>query len=450
MRELRKLMAILETKHRRIVTPIPVEGSLTVLDEMKKFEPRAVGTQAPVVWDRAEGHQIYDPHGNCWIDFSSGIMVASVGHAHPHVCAALSRCIETKLLHTYLFPTQIRAQLARKLVEMSPANLTKTCLLTTGSESMEAAIKVARLYGLRKKPQKTVIVSLSGDYHGRTMGSQMLASDESSKTWIVNRDPDIRHMPFPPPAAAAAFFHQSLDDLAQDGVNVDRIVAFVLESYQGVGGPTFLPDRYVQAMRQWADDRGALLICDEIQSGIARTGKFFCYQHYDVRADLVCCGKGITSSLPLSAVLGPAELLDIPGPGEFTSTHSGNPLCCAAALATLEVIEQENLVAEAQRKGEIFARKLSVIRDSFPQLVGKISGRGMCWSIYFVKPGSRKSDVELGSRLTDRMIQNGVMLYRTHSDMVKMTPPLTIPDDALEEGLDVLAKVVEEAVEGGG
>jgi len=132
--------------------------------------------------------------------------------------------------HTYLFPTELRTKLARKLVEMSPANLTKACLLSTGSESIEAAINVARLYGLRAEPQKTVLVSLTGDYHGRTMGSQLLASDEASKAWIVNRDPDIRHIPFPRQDADEAFLIESLDKLWKEGVEPDRIVAFVLES----------------------------------------------------------------------------------------------------------------------------------------------------------------------------------------------------------------------------
>ena len=401
-------------------------------------------TQAPVVWERAEGYQVFDPHGNCWIDFSSGIFVANVGHAHPHVCAALARWIDGKLLHAYLFATEVRTQLARKLVEMSPANLTKVCLLSTGSESIEAAIKLARLRGLTTKPRKSVLVSLTGDYHGRTMGSQMLASEERAKQWIVHRDPHVHHIAFPPHDGGAAFLEESLTDLRRQGVQLDQIAAFVVESYQGIGGPTFLPDQYVQALRQWATDHGALLIFDEIQSGVGRTGKFFCYEHYGVDADLVCCGKAVSSCLPLSAVLGPAELLDLPEPGELTSTHSGNPLCCAAALATLEVIQQENLLAEATRKGEIFADRLASIRRRHPRHVRRISGRGMCWSIYFASPDTGQPDVDLGSRITDRAIQKGLMLFLTHSDMVKMGPPLTIPDDALFEGLDVLEETVHE------
>ena len=440
-------MTPIETAHRRIVTPIPVPGANATLEAMKTFEPRAMLTQAPIVWERAEGYQVFDPNGNCWIDFSSGILVANVGHAHPHVRAALSRLIDGKLLHAYLFATDVRTQLARKLVEMSPANLTKVCLLSTGSESMEAAIKLARLRGLATNPRKAALVSLTGDYHGRTMGSQMLASDEHAKKWIVNRDPDVHHIAFPPQDAGESFLDESLIELAGRGVTLDHIAAFVIESYQSVGGPTFLPDQYIQALRRWTHDHGALLIIDEIQSGIGRTGRFFCYEHYGVEADLVCCGKGITSCLPLSAVLGPAELLDLPEPGDMTSTHSGNPLCCAAALATLEVIEQENLLAEAMRKGKIFAERLEAIRHRHPHHVHRISGRGMCWSIYFASPETRQPNVALGSRITDRAIEKGLMLFLTHSDLVKMAPPLTIPDAALEEGLDVLAETVIECLE---
>ena len=439
-------MSHVETKHHRIVTPLPAPGTLAILDALRDYEPGTVTTQAPVVWDRAEGYQIFDACGNCWIDFSSGIFVANVGHAHPHVCAALARCIDGKLLHAYLFATEIRTKLAKKLIEMSPSNLTKVCLLSTGSESIEAAMKLARLRGLSMNPQKTVLVSLTGDYHGRTMGSQLLASDESSKAWIVNRDPDIHHLPFPPSNADDVFLQDSLNVLSDSGVKLDCIAAFILESYQSIGGPTFLPDAYVQALRRWASEQGALLIFDEIQSGIGRTGKFFCYEHYKVEADLVCCGKGITSCLPLSVVLGSAELFDMAPPGAFTSTHSGNPMCCAAALATLEVIEQENLLAEAQRKSENFSTRLRSIRARFPDYVHKISGRGMCWSIYFSSPDTGAPDPALGSRITERAIEKGLMLFLTRRDMVKMAPPLTIPDEALGEGLDILLETVGECV----
>ena len=154
------------------------------------------------------------------------------------------------------------------------------------------------------------------------------------------------------------------------------IAAFVVESYLGIGGPTFFPDEYIQALRRRADQHGALLVFDEIQAGFGRTGRFFCYEHYGVEADLVCCGKGISSCLPLSAVLGPAALLDLPGEGEMTSTHSGNPLASAAALATLEVFERENLVAEAARKGAIFDRALRELRTRHPDHIGHTSGRG--------------------------------------------------------------------------
>ena len=185
-----------KTKYRRIVTAIPAPESEPLLAKLRTYEPRSVATQVPVVWDRAEGFQVYDPYGNYWIDFTSGIVVTNTGHAHPHVVVALRQQIERPLLHNYLFPSEIRARLAEKLITITPANLEKVFLLSSGSEAIECGIKLVRLNGLQKTPQKTLRISFDGSFHGRTMGSQQLCSSEAHKQWI-NPDPDIHQMPFP-------------------------------------------------------------------------------------------------------------------------------------------------------------------------------------------------------------------------------------------------------------
>ncbi len=428
------------------MTQTPSPQTQAVVDEMRKYEPRAMITQAPVVWEHAEGHRVVDADGRSYLDFSSGIIVANVGHAHPHLVAALQGMLDQKLLHSYLYATRIRTRLARKLVEATAPNLTKACLLSTGTESIEAAMKISRLHGMSVHSRKSVLVSHTDNYHGRTMGAQMLSSNMKSKNWISNLDPDIVHLPFPYEDRGEEAVHRDLAALADGGVDLDRIAAFFLESYQGVHGPTFYPKAYVQALRRWADDHDALLVFDDIQAGFGRTGKLLCYEHYDVQASLVCCGKGLSGCLPISAVLGPAELLDLPEEGEMTSTHSGNPMCCAAALATLEILEKENLVEESARRGGIIEERFEAIAAKHPDRVAKISGRGMVYSIYFVDPSTGEPDVAMGSRITERAIDNGLMLYLTHCDMVKLTPPLSMPDDALREGLDVLARTVDECV----
>lgn len=418
-----------------------------ILGDMARYEPRAMMTQAPIVWEHADGHVITDLDGKSYIDFSSGIIVANVGHAHPRLVAALREMLDQKLLHGYLFGTRVRAQLAKALVDFTPANLTKACLLSTGTEVIEAAMKISRMHGLSIHPRKNVIVAFQGSFHGRTMAAQMLADREPDKQWITCRDPDIVHLPFPYDGDAGAWtLKRDLRELEDAGIDPARIAAFVVEGYQGIHGPTFWPISYVHALRSWAGDNEALIIIDEIQSGFGRTGKLFCYEHYGIDADLVCVGKGMGGGLPISAVLGPARLLDLPEAGQMTSTHSGNPLCCAAALATIQIMQDADLVNEAARKGRIIEQKLATIRQRFPDRIGKVSGKGMVFSIYFVKPGTQEYDVDTGCRATEQAIANGLMLYLTHSDMVKLTPPLSIPDDALIEGLDILADTVKQVI----
>ena len=435
----------IQTPNRCIKTPIPVPASLPLLEKLHRYEPRALNVLAPVVWERAEGWTIFDPYGNKWIDFTSGIYVANTGHAHPEVCRALQDQIHQKLIHAYLFATDIRARLVERLVQMTPDSLSKVFLLSTGSEAIECSLKLARLYGLRTEPQKTLLVSFTGAFHGKTMGAQMLASAPDHKSWIVNPDPDVCQIPFPRQPCGGEFLAQSLEQLASRGQDPNRIAAFVLESFQGVGGPVFYPQDYVQALSRWSRDHGALLIFDEIQAGFGRTGKFLAYEHYGVEADLVCCGKGMSSSLPLSAVLGRAEILDIPEPGQMTSTHTANPLCCAAALATLEIFEREGLVEAAERKGRIFHQGLEAILRAHPDRIDAVRGRGLVQAVFF-KDRRGEPDVDLAERVTDKAIGKGLMLFHTHGDLVKMGPPLIISEEALKEGTAVLAESVAEAL----
>lgn len=446
-----------ETKHRRIVTLIPVPESEPMFTALESYEPRSMATQVPVVWGRAEGFQVYDAYGNCWIDFTSGILVANIGHAHPQVCEALSRQIKGKLLHSYLFATEVRAKLVKKLVEISPSNLRKVFLLSTGSEAIECAIKLARLYGLQKNPRKTVLVSFTGSFHGRTMGAQMLCSADDHKDWITSLDPDIHQIPFPRccecPWGREKYedcgkecLEKGLAQLLKKGVNLARISAFVVEGYQGVRGPIFFPNDYMKALREWADAYQALVIVDEIQSGFGRTGKLFAYGHYRIDADLVCCGKGISSSLPLSAVLGRAEIMDIPAPGYMTSTHTGNPVCCVAALASLEVLEKENLVAAAAGKGQVLQTKLLQLQKRHPKRINMVSGRGLVYGLFLVRPKTGEPDVQLGDQLVIKAVQKGLMLFITGNGSVKICPPLMISKEALVEGVDVLEEALDECL----
>ena len=342
-----------ETKYRRIQTEIPVPQSIPILERLRQFEPQSMGGQPPTVWDRAEGVGVYDRWGNCWLDWSSGVLVTNAGHAHPKIRQAILDQVNHGLLHNYCFPSEIRANLVEALARVSPEGLKKVFLLTTGSEAIECAIKLARTWGTKIDEKKTAIVSYHNAFHGRTLGSQMAGGIPALKSWIVNLDPDMVQVPFPDgfrcPDTRFELFLESLDEA---GMPPERVAAVMTETYQG-GNASFAPPDYIQKLRAWCDEHGALLIFDEVQAGFGRTGTYWGFEHYGVLPDLIVCGKGISSGLPLSAVIGRNEIMDLYPPGSMTSTHTGNPICAVASLANLQVIEEENLVEHTRRMGEM-------------------------------------------------------------------------------------------------
>ena len=432
----------IDTKYRKIVTAIPPESSIPILNELRTYEPASMNLELPVVWDRAEDFQIFDESGNCWIDFCAGTFVANAGHRNPKICNAICETVNNNFLHNYYFPSKIRAKLVKKLHDMTAVNLDKVFLLTTGAEATECSIKLARIYGRKINPKKIGIISFVGAMHGKTLGALMVGGKTKEKHWIVNHDPDMYHLPFPKDSSGDEVFHENMKQLEQNGVDLSTITAFMVESYQGWGA-LFYPKNYIKALRKWADDNQAIVIFDEIQAGFGRTGKLFAYEHYEVEADLICCGKGISSGLPLSAVIGRSELIDIDP--SLNSTHGGNPVCCAATLASLELLESENLIVESERKGVILKQELTKIKNHFPSRI-EIFGRGLVFAIHVRKLSTNELDVELVDKIIEKAMQKGVLLIRTGTGTIKIGPPLTIPDDALIEGVSVIEEIISDCL----
>jgi len=433
------------TSHRRIVTKIPPHKTLEVFLKSKKYEPSAMLNELPVLWDHAEGYQIFDSSGNCWIDFSSGIFVTNVGHSHPDIRKAIMSIINQPLLHNYYFLSEIRAKLVRKIVEMSPPYLDTVFLLTTGTETTECAMKITRIYGKKINEKKIGIISFDESMHGKTLGALMLGGKIKEKHWIGKHDPNIHHIPFPFPYTCPwrendlhecneSCFHKSIK-LLQENIDLSTIAGFMIESYQGWGA-LFYPVSYLKALEKWADDNNVLIIFDEIQSGFGRTGKLFAFEHYGIQPDIVCCGKGISSSLPLSAVLSRRELLD--ADPSLNSTHGGNPICCAATLASIEVIEKEDLVNQSARKGLILQKELEKIKLKHKKIIRNVSGKGLIFALHFVKPQTNELDVVLADRIIEKCMEKGLLMIRTGTGTIKIGPPLMIPDEALLEGIQVL------------
>ncbi len=448
-----KQVAPVETEFRRIHAPLPHPEDIKVIETIMRYESSLAGRQLPIVWDRAEGFQVYDRWGNRWIDLSSTIFVTNAGHANRRARARLAKVVEKGLLHAYSYPTVERAEFLEKLVAATPSYLGCASLTTTGTETSERAIKLARCYGMKFSPRRKVIIGGLGNFHGKTMGAMMSAVTPKAREWIGNQDPDMHQMPFPYPwelesagRTGAQQFERDLNALFEKGVKADEVAAFIIESYQGWGA-VFYPTDYVQAMAQWAKQNQTLMIADEIQSGFGRTGRLFGYQRYDIEPDLVCCGKGVSGNLPLSALLGRRELIELDS--TLTSTHGGHPAACAAASGNLETLIEDGLVERGSKLGELCYQWLLEWQAQFPDRIKKILGSGMVWAVLICKPGTEELDAVFVDRLVERAMEKGVFSIRTGCGSVKLGPPLCIAEAALKEAVGVYVESMRELLSEG-
>jgi len=447
-------MIHIETQHRRIVSGIPHPDSLPLIEELRQLEPRSMSGFSPVVWDRAEGFNVYDAYGNTWIDFTSAVVLANAGHANPSIGDAIRGQLDAGLWHNYCNPSVIRLRTVKAILEITPSYLDKVFLLTTGSEAVECAIKLMRLHGRTIHPDKIGILSFLTAFHGRTMASQMAGGYLDQQAWMGAKPPGFYHIPFPECArcpwgkreyrdCGEECLRRGLEALAAQGAAPERIAGVITETFQG---PTvaFMPLDYVRALRRWAGEQRALLTFDEIQAGFGRTGKWFGFEHYGVEADLVCLGKGMTSCLPMSAVAGRGKILDLAEHGEMSSTHTGNPLCCAATIANITALKEDRLVDNAARLGNVVREKLNQLKAKFPHHVGTINGMGLVWAVYLVDPETKKLDIELAKCVTIRCMELGLLLLSTGRGTLKIAPPLCITEEAFVEGIEAISQAMQE------
>jgi 4-aminobutyrate aminotransferase-like enzyme len=438
------------SQFRNIQTALPVPESLPILADLDRYESRSMHGQVPIVWDRAKDFQVFDKWGNVWIDFTSTIFVANVGHANDRIRAALKEMVDRDLLHTYSYATEVRARFLKKVVETT--KFEKAYLISTGTEATEMVVKLMRMDAERVGKRRFGIMSFEGSYHGRTQGAAMIGGTPAGRTWIGFEDPNVWQVPFPYPwtlpsgESGVDRFAKHIELLRSRGVDPARDIAgFMFEVYIGWAA-AFIPTDYVQAAARFAREHGILLGFDEVQGGFARTGKLFAFEHYQVQPDLIACGKGISSSMPLAAVLGRASLLDLPEVGSLSSTHSANPLACAAGLANLEEIVEGDLVEAARRKGEVMLSRLRDLQARHPDRIAHVTGHGLLAALIFRDPVTGKADGLTASLICERALHKGLLLVHTGRESIKFGPPLIIPQEALEEGLDVLAEAMDEIV----
>lgn len=416
----------ISTNNRIIQTSIPAPSTISILEACAKNEPNSMNDQLPIAWECAEDFSIYDNSENKWIDFTSSIFVANVGHANSSVDKAIRKTLDKQLLNAYYYPTQERADFSQLLVDITPFD--KVLFLSTGSESVEAAIKMAMEFTGKKR-----LLSFTGAFHGKTMGSAYVGKLAGQK-WAPEAD-HVNHLEYPNSwtleeknMSGKEFFESQIK-----GLDELEIAAVIFEPYQGWSAE-FMPKDYAQALREWCNKNDVLMIVDEIQSGFGRTGKLFAYEHFDIVPDIVTCAKGISSSLPLSCVLTRAEIVNIGM--SFNSTHGGNPIAIAASNASVNYLIDNKLIQESERKGKILHEALLKWKTEMPEYIERINCRGLLASVFINSTDGNNNDFV--DMLIEIAMRKGLMSVRTASGTLKIGPPLTITEDALLEGVEVL------------
>lgn len=437
------------TKYRTIKTEIPVPDSLIMLEKMYDLEAQAMHGQYPMVWSRAEDFQIYDKWGNIWLDFTSTIFVANAGHANKRIVKALKELLDKPLLHTYTYPSSERINYLEYLIKNTPKQFEKAFLLSAGTEATEAALKLMRLNGKKQGKRKGGVICFNGAYHGRTMGAQMMTGNDNAKEWVGYQDPNIHHLKFPYPWEVdnpIDFFNREIEKLLhQKDLNPDKdLCGFMLETFQGWGA-VFYPHEFIKAISKFSKKHNMLLAFDEMQAGFGRTGRLFGYEHYEVEPDILCCGKGASSGLPLAIVLGAQDVMDLPGIGSMSSTHSANPLVCVAGYQNLKAMLDDDLIDNSRKLGNLLHQRLNEIKSKYPKHLKYIFGKGLLAALIFVdENGNSLSD--LCDKISEKAFQKGLLVVHTGRESIKLSPPLSITKEALLEGIDVLEQCIKESI----
>lgn len=411
---------------------------------------RGQGNIAPVYVERALGSELWDVEGKRYIDFGTGIAVCSAGHCHPAITAAVAEQLN-KFSHTCVMvtPYDSSVRLAEQLNLLAPGpSKKKSIFVTTGAEAIENAVKIARAHSGRRG-----VIAFNGGFHGRTMLAMGLTGKITPYKNLFGPFPaEIYHAPFPIEyhGISVADSLQALDNLFQVDIAPSDVAAIIVEPVQGEGGFYPAPVEFLQALRSLCDSHGILLVVDEIQTGFARTGKMFCSEYAGVEADLMTLAKGMANGFPIAAVVGKADIMDAPLPGGLGGTYAGSPLGCIAALAMLDVIEQENLTAAALQVGAVFRRRLEALQARFPANIGQLrTEHGAMMAMELVKQGDAgQPDAELTKALIGRAYENGLALLScgARGNVIRFLPALNIGAELMNEGLDILERCFTDLV----
>jgi 4-aminobutyrate aminotransferase len=435
-------------KHLLLAGPDSSEDkSEPFLKTHSRYVNPVLARSTKIVADSAKGSYIYDVNGDSYLDFASGIAVTNIGHCHPRVVEAIQKQA-TELIHTSVVThNKPYTALAQKLAEISPGRLDSVFLANSGAEAVEGAIKLARYVTGRP-----AIINFRGSFHGRTM---MTTGLTSSKLYYRERyEPlpsSIYTSTYPyvyrsafrnDPEACVDDCLKHLDMLFHQFVHPEQVASMLIEPIQGEGGYIVPPSGFLKKLRKIADQHGILLIIDEVQSGFARTGRMFACEHEGVEPDIMVLAKGIASGMPLSGFITRREISEHWPPGRHGSTFGGNPISCAAALATIAVIQEEGLIARAEKLGEEILSRLSTFAKKHKQ-VGEVRGRGLMIGIEFDdengEPNHDLADAVVRNCLEEKLL---LITCGTNGQVIRLMPPVNLSDAEAEKACDILEKSI--------
>jgi len=406
-----------------------------------KVIARGLGNLASVFIKKAKNAELWDVENQRYIDFGAGIAVTNTGHCHAKIVAAVKNQIDA-FCHTCMMvtPYENSIELAERLVELAPGLSDKKAIFaTTGAEAVENCVKIARAYTKRR-----AIIAFNGGFHGRTNMTMGLTGKVTPYKNLFGPFPnDIYHVPFP------VVYHgiseqqslEAIETLFKVAVAPNDVAAIIIEPILGEGGFYPASTNFLKSIRKLCDEYGIVMIADEIQTGYARTGKMFCMQHHGVEPDLITMAKGIAGGYPIAAVVGKSKIMDAPLPGGLGGTYAGSPVACAAALAVIEIIENDNLVERAVQIGEQFGQYLQTMQKEFSGTIGDIRINGAMIAIELVKNGDpNQPDAELTKNLVASAYNSGLVLLScgSRSNVIRLLPPLTIENEIIDEGLTIL------------
>jgi 4-aminobutyrate aminotransferase / (S)-3-amino-2-methylpropionate transaminase / 5-aminovalerate transaminase len=427
------------TKTIELRTAIPGPRSQEILQRKAQVVADPLSIYIPVVIDRGDGATLTDVDGNTFIDFSGGVGCLNVGHANARVTEAVQEQA-ARFLHTdfTIVPYESYVTLAERLVATAPiSGPVKAAFFNAGTEAVENAVKFARAY-----TKRSAVIAFEGGFHGRTLLSLSLTSKTHPyKAGLGPFAPDVYRVPFaqdyrgPDSADALAALERAL--VTQ--VAAESVAAIVIEPVQGEGGFVVAPPEFLAGVRKICDDNGIVLVVDEVQTGFGRTGKFWGIEHYGVEPDLMCVAKSIAAGLPLSGVLGRAEIMDAPGDSAVGGTYVGNPVAQAAALAVLEVFEEEGLVERAGQIGDTIRERMLAWEQRWPA-IGDVRGLGAMLAIELVEdPATKAPAPDLATKVAEAAAERGLLLLKSgiYSNCIRVLVPLVISDAQLDEALGV-------------